>query len=368
MRQTSRPPSWQPTSAVLLLFFLAALPFPATAQLGDYGDAPDGALAYPSSGVVGQFPTCIGNAAGWVAHLAVNNTVHFGPLVDFETNGNGGTCLGAIWNNDECFQDGDAGLIRPDGFTLVGTASSGFNVVPCILGADLPLGAVCTTVGWGAAGGIDISVTNGWLTTMYVNMLVDWNQDGQWSGSVFCTPGSPIPEHVLVNFPVPPGFSGPLSMLGPPPFAIGPNIGYFWTRFTIAEVPVAVGWNGAHLFDLGETEDYLLAVTATGGAVGVGDPPARQPGLLLETGTPNPFNPRTVIAYSLDAAASGSLTIHDLAGRLVRTLFVGDQTAGRHEVVWDGAGDDGRPVASGVYFVRAESRGTVKTGKVSLLK
>ncbi len=363
----SLPRTWRPTTAILL-FALAALPPTATAQLGDYGDAPNGTLAYPSSGVVGQFPTCIGNATGWVAHLAVNNTVHFGPLVDFETNGNGGTCPGATWNNDECFQDGDAGLIKPDGFTITGTATSSYNVVPCVAGAGTPLGAACATVGWGAAAGIDISVTNGWSTIMYVNMLVDWNQDGQWSGSVFCTPGNPIPEHVLVNFPVPPGFSGPLSLLGPPSFAVGPNLGYFWTRFTIGEVPVAAGWNGSHLFDLGETEDYLLAVTATGGGTGVGDLPARQPGLQLEAGAPNPFNPRTVIAYSLDASAPVSLTIHDLAGRLVRTLFAGDQAAGRHEVVWDGTRDDGRITASGVYFVRAESHGAVQTGKLVLLK
>jgi uncharacterized repeat protein (TIGR01451 family) len=76
-----------------------------------------------------------------------------------------------------------------------------------------------------------------------------------------CVQGGDLaPEHVLVNFPVPPGFVGPLPALGPPNFLIGPNAGVVWTRFTISPDPVAEDWDGSGEFLSGETEDYLLLV------------------------------------------------------------------------------------------------------------
>jgi hypothetical protein len=69
--------------------------------------------------------------------------------------------------------------------------------------------------------------------------------------------------------------------------------------------------------------------------------------------TPNPFNPRTTIAFATTDQASVNLQVFDLAGRLVRVL-VDDETVtrGRHEVVWNGRDDTGRKVAAGVYFYR----------------
>ena len=92
---------------------------------------------------------------------------------------------------------------------------------------------------------------------VYVNILFDWDQDGKWQGSAQC-PDGPVPEHVLVNFPVPAGYSGPLSALRPPNFKIGPLGGYVWARFTISERKVVQGWNGDGVFADGETEDYLI--------------------------------------------------------------------------------------------------------------
>ena len=57
----------------------------------DFGDAPEGALAYLSPAVIGAFPTCITvGPALWVEHD--NFGAYFGPLVDFELDGNGGLC------------------------------------------------------------------------------------------------------------------------------------------------------------------------------------------------------------------------------------------------------------------------------------
>ncbi len=71
---------------------------------------------------------------------------------------------------------------------------------------------------------------------------------------------------------------------------------------------------------------------------------------------PNPFNPHTTIAYELPAEGPVSLRIYDVAGRLVRVLRqAASESAGRHEVVWDGQDAGGRGVASGTYLCRLES-------------
>lgn len=89
----------------------------------------------------------------------------------------------------------------------------------------------------------------------------------------------------------------------------------------------------------------------------------------LAPNVPNPFNPRTVIGFSLERAGTARLRIHDAAGRLVRTLRDGGMlAAGRHEVAWEGLDDAGRPVAAGVYHCRLESGGQVATRRLTLVK
>lgn len=107
---------------------------------------------------------------------------------------------------------------------------------------------------------------------------------------------------------------------------------------------------------------WLLADDSS--AVGVA--PAL-PGLDLRA-SPNPFNPRTVISFTMPAAGSAALEIFDMRGRLVRALPAGDGEAGPRSAVWDGRGDDGRSAASGVYLVRAAGAGMVSFTKVSLTR
>ena len=199
--------------------------------------------------------------------------------------GNAGLCQTAScfppYDADECYQDNDAGLIIPKPFTIVSTGPS-LQIVSCPNSQGTPLGYVCQTAVWG--GNVDIAVTNNMPnnTIGYVNVLMDWNQDGQWGGSVTC-PGNPavqVPEHVLVNFPVPNGFTGPFSKLFPPNFVIGPNAGHVWTRFSITERPVLLPWSGDGQFEDGESEDYLLAVDKMPEGVKWVQPPSRTlPGL-----------------------------------------------------------------------------------------
>ena len=63
-----------------------------------------------------------------------------------------------------------------------------------------------------------------------------------------------------------------------------------------------------------------------------------------------------------------TLAIYNVHGRLVRTLVDDALPAGPREFVWDGMGDDGRPVSAGAYFARCESNAGSDTRKLVLMR
>ena len=83
---------------------------------------------------------------------------------------------------------------------------------------------------------------------------------------------------------------------------------------------------------------------------------------------PNPFNPVTTIGFELDMTGPVSLRIYDATGRLVKTLANGIFETGLHEKVWNGTGDYGQRVSSGLYFARFESGQFRQTQKIVLLR
>ena len=89
----------------------------------------------------------------------------------------------------------------------------------------------------------------------------------------------------------------------------------------------------------------------------------------LEANAPNPFNPRTTIAFRLAESGPATLTVYDARGRTVRVLVDGDaMPAGRHEVTWDGRDDEGRGVAGGVYFYALRADDVTLRRSMVLLK
>jgi len=285
----------------------------------NFGDAPEGttALAYPDIGVFGRFPTCMTvGPANWVQHT--NFGAYFGLIVDFELDGNAGLCQGAScfppYDQDECFADGDAGLIMPQSFTI----DQLLNYVTCPQSTGSPLGIACQTAIWGQNIDIDVHNLMPSGTTAYVNVLIDWNRSGEWSGTSFC-PTAGTPEHVLVNFPVPPGYQGPLSTLGPPAFLIGPVPGYVWARFSITETPVMVPWDGSGTFADGETEDYLLLVIEGQPELDFGDAPdPTYPTLAASDGARHQIVQGVLMGAAIDADFDGQPNANasgdDLAG------------------------------------------------------
>lgn len=83
---------------------------------------------------------------------------------------------------------------------------------------------------------------------------------------------------------------------------------------------------------------------------------------------PNPFNPRTELAFTLAAGGKVTLMVYNLRGQKVATLVDAELDAGPHTAVWEGGLDVGGRAASGVYLARLRAAGTIHQRRLVLLK
>ncbi|MDP8238072.1 MAG: T9SS type A sorting domain-containing protein [Candidatus Hatepunaea meridiana] len=83
----------------------------------------------------------------------------------------------------------------------------------------------------------------------------------------------------------------------------------------------------------------------------------------LYNASPNPFNAQTRIGYNLPQAGSVTLSVYDIAGRLVKTLVDEVMDSGRYSVVWDGG-----CLTSGVYLMKLRSKDVSVVRKVMLIR
>lgn len=83
---------------------------------------------------------------------------------------------------------------------------------------------------------------------------------------------------------------------------------------------------------------------------------------------PNPANPSSRVAFSIEGGGMVRLDVVDSRGRHVRTLLHEHRTAGAWDVNWNGLDDAGRAVASGVYHVQLRAAGRRDTARITLVK
>jgi hypothetical protein len=83
---------------------------------------------------------------------------------------------------------------------------------------------------------------------------------------------------------------------------------------------------------------------------------------------PNPFNPRTTIAWELPRAGELAIRIYDVRGRHVVELRRGPAPAGPGTAAWEGRDRSGRRVRAGLYFARLESDFGTRVVKMTLVK
>lgn len=86
-------------------------------------------------------------------------------------------------------------------------------------------------------------------------------------------------------------------------------------------------------------------------------------GFRLSQNFPNPFNPTTMIRYTIPEAGAVSLKVYDLLGEKVATLVDHEQQAGTHNVNFNAT-----HLPSGIYFYRIEAEGFESTRKMMLLQ
>jgi len=83
---------------------------------------------------------------------------------------------------------------------------------------------------------------------------------------------------------------------------------------------------------------------------------------------PNPFNPSTLISFSLAQPVNVELSIYNIRGQLVKTLINDWQETGVHTIEWNGADNAAQRVSSGVYFYKLQAGSIVETKKMLLIK
>ena len=90
--------------------------------------------------------------------------------------------------------------------------------------------------------------------------------------------------------------------------------------------------------------------------VGIGDELLAVPQqFALHQNYPNPFNPVTTLHYDLPENSFVNITIYNMLGRKVRTLFNQTQDAGYKSVIWNATNDNGKPVSAGVYLYQIKA-------------
>lgn len=83
---------------------------------------------------------------------------------------------------------------------------------------------------------------------------------------------------------------------------------------------------------------------------------------------PNPCSHGARISLGLARGDRARLQIHDVQGRLVRTILDSGLPPGLHEIVWDGRNDEGRAVAAGTYFYRLQCADVVRTRRLIVVQ
>jgi hypothetical protein len=117
--------------------------------------------------------------------------------------------------------------------------------------------------------------------------------------------------------------------------------------------------------DISGNEGAMTAVSVVTGVENSGGIPTE---FALGQNYPNPFNPTTEITFAVPKQTNVKVVVYNLAGAEIATLVNQSMSPGNYRAMWNGRTDDGRSVASGVYFYHLQADGFTATKKMTLLK
>ncbi len=149
------------------------------------------------------------------------------------------------------------------------------------------------------------------------------------------------------------------------------NTGFITHAEVLSPEDVDMGYSASSKSATGADDDTQLGDRrwALKNELAVSAMDAQSPGAFGLVGNyPNPFNPETVIMFSLDQPGRMRLTVFNLLGQKIRTLADEVKPAGMHSVVWAGTNEMGQPVPSGVYFYRLDTDGKTDVKKMILMR
>jgi len=93
-----------------------------------------------------------------------------------------------------------------------------------------------------------------------------------------------------------------------------------------------------------------------------------QSSFRLNANYPNPFNPTTVISFSLLREETVDLTVYNIKGEFVGTLVHRTMTPGNYTIDWTAVNERGISLPSGIYFYSLSTKKQSVTKKMILLR
>jgi photosystem II stability/assembly factor-like uncharacterized protein len=96
----------------------------------------------------------------------------------------------------------------------------------------------------------------------------------------------------------------------------------------------------------------------------INNPKVQNENFSLKQNYPNPFNPSTTIRYTIPQFSDVILTIYDIMGREIISFRLNSQSAGTHELEWNGTNNKGAIVSSGIYIYRFRASDLSGSGEV----
>jgi flagellar hook assembly protein FlgD len=118
--------------------------------------------------------------------------------------------------------------------------------------------------------------------------------------------------------------------------------------------------------DEGDLSVWMAKLVNTTGIDSDPQPPVET--TLVMKAPVTPTSRQTRIAFTTYHDSSVQLSIHDIRGRLIRSLVSEQRTAGQYSEMWNGNDRSGRSVASGVYLIRLQAGQDLVTRKVVITK
>ena len=164
-----------------------------------------------------------------------------------------------------------------------------------------------------------------------------------------------------------------------PPFSLVVNVNGAGSDYStggpIHELDTLKAWsayteNGIILDSPARSVQFILIDSdKQGTAIQPDNPSPNKPvEFKLNQNYPNPFNPTTQITYTLKNTTHVTIKVYNVLGQYVAKLVDGKETAGVHQIQWDGRNASGNIVGSGVYIYRMQTNQFTKSRKMIFMK